>query len=413
MRAAFVSPSGIRCWSKWVRSLLAAGSLAGALTFGSELSSPLDAADRPARPGKVVAPPKAGNTEKPVKPAAELARNPLEDLKHWVERNFNAREVSDRQRDHESIRQAFREVVQPVRASLVRVLADDMAVAFGTVVSDNGLVVTKASELRGSLKCVLSDRRTVTAKIVSTSADCDLALLRLETTDKLTPVDWALETPGVGSFLATPGQGELPTAIGVMSVVARRIAPAIGFLGVGLDQERPRVILIQPGSSADKAGLQIDDYVVGVNGNKIENRENLQQQIRKHVPGEKVELLVRRGDHEFKVTAVLGDANGGAQAERADFQNRLGGGLSVRRAGFESVLQHDTVLYPNECGGPVIDLDGKAVGINIARAGRVATYAIPANVARRVVEKLIVDQQREGNVAERTGQQDTSNKAGG
>ena len=46
------------------------------------------------------------------------------------------------------------------------------------------------------------------------------------------------------------------------------------------------------------------------------------------------------------------------------------------------ILQHDSVLKPSECGGPLVDLDGKVVGINIARAGRTETYAIPSEVVQ-------------------------------
>jgi S1-C subfamily serine protease len=36
----------------------------------------------------------------------------------------------------------------------------------------------------------------------------------------------------------------------------------------------------------------------------------------------------------------------------------------------------------------LVNLDGKAVGINIARAGRVASYALPASLAERIIEGL-------------------------
>ena len=39
-------------------------------------------------------------------------------------------------------------------------------------------------------------------------------------------------------------------------------------------------------------------------------------------------------------------------------------------------------------GGPLIDLDGKLVGVNIARGGRVKSYAIPAVDLRAVIAKL-------------------------
>jgi serine protease Do len=93
-----------------------------------------------------------------------------------------------------------------------------------------------------------------------------------------------------------------------------------------------------------------------------------------------VELRLRRDNSEMAMKATLTDRNAGPQSERAEFQNALGGKLSDRRSGFPLALQHDTVLRPNLCGGPVVDLDGKTIGINIARAGRVASYALPGNV---------------------------------
>jgi serine protease Do len=52
------------------------------------------------------------------------------------------------------------------------------------------------------------------------------------------------------------------------------------------------------------------------------------------------------------------------------------------------VLPHDTVVRPRDCGGPLVDTDGNVVGINIARALRVSTFAIPADTVRQVVEEL-------------------------
>ena len=76
---------------------------------------------------------------------------------------------------------------------------------------------------------------------------------------------------------------------------------------------------------------------------------------------------------------------------RREFQNQLGGNLSQRRTGFPSALQHDTVLRPEQCGGPLFDLNGKAVGINIARAGRAASYAIPADELEALLRHLLTD----------------------
>jgi hypothetical protein len=52
------------------------------------------------------------------------------------------------------------------------------------------------------------------------------------------------------------------------------------------------------------------------------------------------------------------------------------------------------VLRPADCGGPLLDLDGKMVGINIARAGRVNSYAIPTAAIKPLLEEL-----KSGNLA--------------
>ena len=67
----------------------------------------------------------------------------------------------------------------------------------------------------------------------------------------------------------------------------------------------------------------------------------------------------------------------------------MGGDLSLRRDDFAAAIQHDTVLMPHECGGPVVTLDGKIVGINIARAGRTESYYLPADVVRESVDKML------------------------
>ena len=36
-------------------------------------------------------------------------------------------------------------------------------------------------------------------------------------------------------------------------------------------------------------------------------------------------------------------------------------------------------LDPEDCGAPVVDLDGHAIGIAIARAGRIKSFIVPAS----------------------------------
>ena len=47
------------------------------------------------------------------------------------------------------------------------------------------------------------------------------------------------------------------------------------------------------------------------------------------------------------------------------------------------------MLKPKDCGGPLVDLSGKVVGVNIARAGRVETLALPADTVEAIVKRLL------------------------
>ncbi|MFO0867509.1 MAG: PDZ domain-containing protein [Pirellulales bacterium] len=320
--------------------------------------------------------------EDPAPPAEKT-----DDIRRWLERVGGVRTANPFQRDHATVRTAFVEVVATSRSSTVRILGDEGQLALGTVVAADGWILTKASELRGSLTCALTDGRKLPAEITGVSEEYDLALLHVAAQD-LTPVRWSDHVPAVGSWLATPNQDRLPAAIGVVSNEPRPIPAPLGFLGVGLDDRRSEIIHVYSGMAADKAGLRVHDVVLSVAGRDVKTREQLQAEVRRRQPGQSVELLVQRGREQLKIQVVLGDAPTAATNERIEFQNRLGGQLSQRRAGFPQALQHDTVLRPNECGGPLVDLDGRVVAINIARAGRVASYAVPASVVVPLIAEL-------------------------
>jgi serine protease Do len=198
-----------------------------------------------------------------------------------------------------------------------------------------------------------------------------------------------------GNWVASPSQGEDPLAVGVVSVATREITgrelaqpnPAGGFLGVSVETAKNgvKIIQIQPDSAAAKAGLKVNDRIVAVNGRPIEDPESLINRLGKTKPGDVVTVRIQRDEEELSLKATLGKR---PPLGRGDFQNRLGSELSNRRSGFPTILQHDTVLRPADCGGPLVDLDGKVVGINIARAGRTESYAIPTETVLALLPEL-------------------------
>ena len=66
----------------------------------------------------------------------------------------------------------------------------------------------------------------------------------------------------------------------------------------------------------------------------------------------------------------------------------MSGRFSGRRTNFKRVLQHDIGLSERTVGGPLLDLNGRCVGMNIARANRSETFAVPAKELRELIVEL-------------------------
>ncbi len=56
-------------------------------------------------------------------------------------------------------------------------------------------------------------------------------------------------------------------------------------------------------------------------------------------------------------------------------------------------LWHDTTLRPNDCGGPAVDLAGRAVGINMVSEKRVTSRVLPAANIKKILMQWAADHQ--------------------
>ncbi|MDB4744593.1 S1C family serine protease, partial [Verrucomicrobia bacterium] len=118
------------------------------------------------------------------------------------------------------------------RASVVEILDNDKQVALGTVVSEDGFIVTKASEFGQSLEIRLSDYSKHVAEQVSVDEANDLALLKIRASG-LRPVDWPDSgDPQMGQWVMSPYEDKTQVRIGVISASTRQVPKQFGALGV-------------------------------------------------------------------------------------------------------------------------------------------------------------------------------------
>ena len=308
-------------------------------------------------------------------------------------------------RNGPKIVQAFRSVVAKPSEYTVRVLADNKEVAFGTIVEPDGWIITKWSEIEANkdkITVKLKDGKVLKAEVRGVKDDkdgaYDLAMLKIDAKG-LPTVQWRPSKEAtVGKWVASVGTGADPVAIGVVSVATRKYkagdqGPKIdnfkaGYLGVANLTEAmggAKVGSFPRLSPAEKAGLKVDDIIYEIAGRKIVDTESLINIVGRFKPGDKILVKVKRGEEEKEFDITLGTRPKELQGNP---QERMGTRLSTRRGGFPAIIQHDSGIRPEDCGGPLVDLDGKTVGINIARAGRTESYAIPSEDIQPLLSEL-------------------------
>ncbi len=301
-------------------------------------------------------------------------------------------------RNGKKMLQTFRPVVAKASESTVRLVVDGKDVGFGTIVDGDGYVLTKWSLVTGKtdIACKLKDGKVLAAKVVGYKDDdkiegaFDLAMLKVEAKG-LKAIEWRPSKDAVaGKWVASVSNGEEPIAVGVISVAKRKFAggdqpprkginPKAGFLGVQLETAMggAKVAVVSPNSPAAKAvphPLKPNDIIYEAAGKKIVDHQALIETIQRFKAGDKVLLKFKRDDEDKETNVTLGKID--PKNFGINPQETMGTTLSMRRGFFPAIIQHDSGVRPEDCGGPIVDLDGKAVGINISRGGRTETFAL-------------------------------------
>lgn len=304
--------------------------------------------------------------------------------------------------DLEPLREQFRNAIIPLKNPEGRILAQ------ATVIHRVGQLLTKASEIEDEETVIaVVDGRDYPVTVMGSDEETDLALVRI-TAPGLVPVSWEASEPKTGQLIVTPSARLL---FGVVTQPARE-APKRGFehnhtsempsayLGVTFSAETTALVIetVDLESPADRIGLLEGDEIIAFEDTPVETLDALVKLLGKRLPGEKVTLRIKRGKEELTLEPILearpatgADSFSRAAAQRDGRLSSLsarGGDLSDRRDGFPRTLYHDQPLRPNLAGTPLVNLEGKVVGINIARAMRHRSLAIPTIMIDEVVARL-------------------------
>ncbi len=285
------------------------------------------------------------------------------------------------------VRNRYREVVNKSRQSVTVILSGESeVVALGTIVDSGGLILTKASSLPADPKCLLPSGKIEVAEVLGVDPAFDLALLRVNASD-LNAIEWSEQlSPAAGTLIAVPGAGELPQAIGVVSVPRRdmqgpfptkmsptpRVRAALPELIGSAVQGRGYWVEYVEGAAAE-AGIVPGYVILQIGKCPMRSHQDLAECVRGRWAGEELPLRLFRSGRVVELTLQL---------------QPFGQPSSRIRDNYPTVFEHDAPVMPRECGGPIVGLDGKAIGVTIARIGTQGCMAIPADHVRELLRDL-------------------------
>lgn len=267
-------------------------------------------------------------------------------------------------------------------------------VIYGLVLNPDGYIATKASELHSHRNLVV---RVGSAKYdyfteVGTDPATDIAVVKVDAANLPAPGPVSDEA-AMGTLVVSNGsttRSSRRPQLGTVSAAQRPIPNGdTAYMGVifGIPCSIQEVIKDGP---AARAGAMAGDEILAVDGTPITTLEAVSPILSKKEIGEKVTLKVRRKGKRLSYTITLGSRRQ-ALGDNApqDSNDLISGGFSRRRDDFPMVLQHDTPSRYTLMGGPLLNLRGELIGMNIARVNRAENYALPISVVQESVQRIL------------------------
>lgn len=258
------------------------------------------------------------------------------------------------------------------------------------VLTEDGYILTQASEANAlkPWKLKFSDQSVAEPREVRRDSKSNLLLLHVSK-EQMQAIEWTAPKPLVrGQWLWSLTQQNSEVRLGAVSAQSRPIPNSGVVLGVRFapNSEDDVGLLVEEVAQqgpAFFAGLQSEDLILMVDDQQVQQPGEIRYLIENKSAGDEVKIhYLRRGKGMECSLRLASKDQVMYNWTGEDFANH---GTSLRTDNFPWVLQHHTPLLPSDMGGAVFNLEGKAVGINIARVDRVTNYALPVESFEKTV----------------------------
>ena len=256
--------------------------------------------------------------------------------------------------------------------------------AWGSVVSmkndEKAVYVVSKSSIVGDHPVITTPGlQNLPAKIVKRDEENDLVLLAAKGLKEgivLGKNDPDLLRKKKGAFMVSPSYKD-SLRVGILGNDSVEVKvwtrPVLGLMCISPDTNTVKILGFSV-SIVERYGLAVDDIIDSLNGVAVTSAKQLANYMKGRKAGDAAVYWVTRGDQKVQINSIFQKLPKVMNKHVAD---NFDGGMSLRNEGFNDVFVHDSRVRPEECGGPVFDLNGRFCGINIARISRTSTLALP------------------------------------
>ncbi len=301
-------------------------------------------------------------------------------------------------------RQAFRVPQEAIQKSSGVLYEGRRHYGFASLIDQRGYFFAKLSEYQKRETTYLVHKTTIYKELeeVAEIPEWDLILLKVNGQD-LPQVTWSSENTEMGKWVVSNGatsKRRRRIRVGIISAKTRPVymkGEVVLPFSWNEDKEKESVFVadnLDEKLDVIHSDLKEGDQLLRVGEVIIKDTESLEEALLTKVSGDSMTLGMKRGAREFEIEVLLKPRK--EVYPRSGTRNdAMSGRISERRSGFPLVLQHSIPMTNRSVGGPLCDLDGKCVGMNISAFSRSESYAIPAEKLLEIFNDILKEPKKD------------------